>query len=194
MPAPSWSRCRPSPIANPNNYVKVSGRLAEELAKTEPNGAIWANQFDNVANRAGPYRDDRPGDLGADRRQGRRLHLRRRHRRHARRRRHGAEGAQPERQDRPRRPDGRGALQLLHDRRAEGRRLLDHRGHRPGPHHRQPRRRARRRRLPDPRRRGAADRLRPAASTRACASAARPASTSPARSASPRSSARATPS
>ena len=37
--------------ANPNNYVKVSGRLAEALAKTEPNGAIWANQFDNVANR-----------------------------------------------------------------------------------------------------------------------------------------------
>ncbi|QIB32417.1 cysteine synthase A [Ancylobacter pratisalsi] len=37
--------------ANPNNYVKVSGRLAEELAKSEPNGAIWANQFDNVANR-----------------------------------------------------------------------------------------------------------------------------------------------
>jgi cysteine synthase len=41
------------PYANPNNYVKVSGRLAEELAKTEPNGAIWANQFDNVANRDG---------------------------------------------------------------------------------------------------------------------------------------------
>ena len=38
---------------NPNNYVKVSGRLAAELAKTEPNGAIWANQFDNVANRQG---------------------------------------------------------------------------------------------------------------------------------------------
>ncbi|HTK99791.1 MAG TPA: cysteine synthase A [Pseudomonadales bacterium] len=37
--------------ANPNNYVKVSGRLAEEIAKTEPAGAIWANQFDNVANR-----------------------------------------------------------------------------------------------------------------------------------------------
>ncbi|TBA80254.1 cysteine synthase A [Rhizobium ruizarguesonis] len=36
---------------NQNNYVKVSGRLAEQLAKTEPNGAIWANQFDNVANR-----------------------------------------------------------------------------------------------------------------------------------------------
>ena len=39
------------PYANPNNYVKVSGRLAERLAATEPNGAIWANQFDNVANR-----------------------------------------------------------------------------------------------------------------------------------------------
>ena len=41
------------PYANPNNYVKVSGRLAERLAKSEPNGAIWANQFDNVANREG---------------------------------------------------------------------------------------------------------------------------------------------
>ena len=39
------------PYRNPNNYVKVSGRLAEQLAKSEPNGAIWANQFDNVANR-----------------------------------------------------------------------------------------------------------------------------------------------
>ncbi|MBB3394291.1 MULTISPECIES: cysteine synthase A [unclassified Rhizobium] len=39
------------PYKNPNNYVKVSGRLAEQLAKTDPNGAIWANQFDNVANR-----------------------------------------------------------------------------------------------------------------------------------------------
>ncbi len=39
------------PYANPNNYVKVSGRLAERLAKEHPQGAIWANQFDNVANR-----------------------------------------------------------------------------------------------------------------------------------------------
>ncbi len=39
------------PYANPNNYIKFSGRLAEDLAKSEPNGAIWANQFDNVANR-----------------------------------------------------------------------------------------------------------------------------------------------
>ncbi|SMH59528.1 cysteine synthase A [Azospirillum agricola] len=41
------------PYSNPDNYVRYSGRLAEELAKTEPNGAIWANQFDNVANREG---------------------------------------------------------------------------------------------------------------------------------------------
>ena len=41
------------PYANPNNYVKVSGRLAAELAQSEPSGAIWANQFDNVANRDG---------------------------------------------------------------------------------------------------------------------------------------------
>ena len=39
------------PYRNPNNYVRYSQRLAEELNKTEPNGAIWANQFDNVANR-----------------------------------------------------------------------------------------------------------------------------------------------
>ena len=41
------------PYSNPNNYVKVSGRLAAQLAKTEKNGAIWANQFDNPANRQG---------------------------------------------------------------------------------------------------------------------------------------------
>ncbi|SDU01399.1 cysteine synthase A [Stappia sp. ES.058] len=40
-----------APYKNPNNYVKLSGRLAEQLNKSEPNGAIWANQFDNVANR-----------------------------------------------------------------------------------------------------------------------------------------------
>ena len=40
-----------APYRNPNNYVRYSGRLAAALARTEPNGAIWANQFDNVANR-----------------------------------------------------------------------------------------------------------------------------------------------
>ena len=41
------------PYKDPNNYVHVSQRLAEDLAKSETNGAIWANQFDNVANRQG---------------------------------------------------------------------------------------------------------------------------------------------
>ena len=41
------------PFKNPDNYVHVSRRLAEDLAKTEPAGAIWANQFDNLANRQG---------------------------------------------------------------------------------------------------------------------------------------------
>ena len=48
------------PYANPGNYVRYSGTLAEEMAKTEPNGAIWANQFDNVANRDGHYRTTGP--------------------------------------------------------------------------------------------------------------------------------------
>jgi len=39
------------PYANPNNFVRYSARLAERLARTEPDGAIWANQFDNLANR-----------------------------------------------------------------------------------------------------------------------------------------------
>ncbi|MDA1133043.1 MAG: cysteine synthase A, partial [Proteobacteria bacterium] len=39
------------PYADPNHYVRVSERLAAELAETEANGAVWANQFDNVANR-----------------------------------------------------------------------------------------------------------------------------------------------
>jgi cysteine synthase A len=39
------------PYKNPNNYVKISGRIAEQIARTDPKGAVWANQFDNVANR-----------------------------------------------------------------------------------------------------------------------------------------------
>jgi cysteine synthase A len=39
------------PYSNPNNYVRYSGRLAEALAAREPHGAVWANQFDNLANR-----------------------------------------------------------------------------------------------------------------------------------------------
>jgi len=48
------------PYRDENNYVKFSGRLAEELAKNEANGAIWANQFDNVANRKGHYENTGP--------------------------------------------------------------------------------------------------------------------------------------
>jgi cysteine synthase A len=43
------------PYRDPNNYVRYSGRLAEERARSEPNGAVWANQFDNVANREAHY-------------------------------------------------------------------------------------------------------------------------------------------
>ncbi|MBT6537257.1 MAG: cysteine synthase A [Rhodospirillaceae bacterium] len=43
------------PYRDPNNYIKQSGRLADELAAKEDNGAIWANQFDNVANRQGHF-------------------------------------------------------------------------------------------------------------------------------------------
>jgi cysteine synthase len=48
------------PYSNPNNYVRYSGRLAETLAKSEPSGAVWANQFDNVANRKGHYETTGP--------------------------------------------------------------------------------------------------------------------------------------
>jgi cysteine synthase len=48
------------PYANPNNYVKYSGRIAEAMAKSDPNGAIWANQFDNTANRKGHYETTGP--------------------------------------------------------------------------------------------------------------------------------------
>lgn len=44
------------PYDNPNNYIHFSRRLAEQMAKEEPNGAVWANQFDNTANRDTHYR------------------------------------------------------------------------------------------------------------------------------------------
>ena len=48
------------PYANPNHYARYSGRLAEELNETEPNGAIWANQFDNTANKRAHYETTGP--------------------------------------------------------------------------------------------------------------------------------------
>jgi cysteine synthase A len=53
------------PYRDPNNYVKYSGRLAEELDQSEPNGAVWANQFDNVANRQGHIQTTGP-EIWAD--------------------------------------------------------------------------------------------------------------------------------
>ncbi|MEM6412765.1 MAG: cysteine synthase A, partial [Pseudomonadota bacterium] len=48
------------PYRNPNNYIHYSRRLAEELSENEPNGAIWANQFDNIANRQAHYETTGP--------------------------------------------------------------------------------------------------------------------------------------
>jgi len=48
------------PYKDPNNYVHFSERLAKEIDASEPNGAIWANQFDNVANRDGHYKTTGP--------------------------------------------------------------------------------------------------------------------------------------
>src|SRR6202795_3019989 len=48
------------PYANPMNYVRYSERLAQEIAQKEPKGAIWANQFDNLANRRGHYETTGP--------------------------------------------------------------------------------------------------------------------------------------
>lgn len=50
----------PAPYANEMNYVRVSGRLAAELDETEPAGAVWANQFDNTANREAHIRGTGP--------------------------------------------------------------------------------------------------------------------------------------
>ena len=103
------------PYSNPNNYVRYSGRLAEALAKTEPNGAVWANQFDNVANRNGHYEttgpeifDDLDGRIDGfvsavgtgGTLAGVGMALKER---------------DPRDQDRARRSDGSGALFLLHD-------------------------------------------------------------------------------
>ncbi len=50
----------PAPYKDPANYVRYSGRLADKLAATLPGGVIWANQFDNVANREGHYNSTGP--------------------------------------------------------------------------------------------------------------------------------------
>jgi cysteine synthase A len=101
------------PYKNPNNYVRYSQRLAERLAETEPNGAVWANQFDNVANRqahietTGPeIWEDTGGKVDG--------FICAVGRRHGGGRRHGASA--PRRKMRDRRPDGVGHLLALHRR------------------------------------------------------------------------------
>ena len=69
----------PTKFSNPGHFVHTSRRLAEE---TE--GAVWANQFDNIANRKAHIESTARRNLGADGRADRRLHLLGRHRRHAR--------------------------------------------------------------------------------------------------------------
>ncbi len=72
------------PFSNPNNYQHVGKRLADQLRKNEPNGVLFADQWNNLDNAKAHFEIDWPGDLGADRRQGRRFYLLGRHRRHAR--------------------------------------------------------------------------------------------------------------
>jgi len=50
----------PKPYKDDGNYVKVAGRLAEELKSTNNNGVVWANQFDNTANAKGHYETTGP--------------------------------------------------------------------------------------------------------------------------------------
>ena len=73
------------PYSNPNNYQHIGRRLADQLRKSEPNGVLFADQWNNLDNPKAHYEFDRPGDLAADRRQSRWFHLFGRHRRHARR-------------------------------------------------------------------------------------------------------------
>ena len=128
------------PYKDPNNYVKYSGQARRGARRIRAERRDLGQSIRQRRQSPGPYRDDGAGDLERSRRQGRRLRLRGRHRRHARRRVDGPQGAQPGRGDRACRSDGRRALQFLQARRAQVRGQLHHRGHRPGPHHRQSRR------------------------------------------------------
>ncbi len=73
------------PYSNPNQYQHVGRRLAAQLRKSEPNGVIFADQWNNLDNRKAHYETTGPEIWRADGRQGRRLYLLDRHRRHDRR-------------------------------------------------------------------------------------------------------------
>jgi cysteine synthase A len=121
------------PYANPGNYVRVSERIAQETP-----GAVWANQFDNVANRRVHYETTGPEiwEQTGGKVDGFTCAV--------------GTGGTLSGKALPLRPDGLGALQLGGQGRAEGGGKLDHRGHRAGPRHKEPRRHAARRRVPDP--------------------------------------------
>jgi cysteine synthase len=143
------------PYRNPNNYVRYSGRLAAKLAETEPNGAIWANQFDNVANRLAHVETTAPeiwdqtdgtvnGFICAVGSGGTLAGV--------------AEALQPQgRQDRAGRSRRGGPLQLLHNGQVGIAWLVHHRRHRPGADHRKSGRAAPGFQLSHPRCRGLAN-------------------------------------
>ena len=182
------------PYRNPNNYVKLLGAPGRGAGAERAERRDLGQPVRQRRQPPGPYRHDRPGDLGADRRQGRRLHLRRRLRRHAGGRRHGPEGTKPDVKIGLADPMG-AALYSYYttgELKSEGSSITEGIG--------QGRITANLEGLPvdvacqDPRRGGAAATSSTCSRRRGSASAARPASTSPARSAWRRSWARATPS
>lgn len=91
----------PAAPFKPDNYIHYAGRLAEALAASDQDGAVFANQFDNTANREGHIATT-ARDLGTDRGPHRRLRLGGRHRRHHRQR-AWAEGLRAQRRGRPHR-------------------------------------------------------------------------------------------
>ena len=96
------------PFSNPNNYQHVARRLADQLRKTEPNGVLFGDQWNNPRQSKGALRFDRSGNLATDRRQGRRLHLLGGFRRNAGGYRRFPERKEQGHRDRLRRPARRG--------------------------------------------------------------------------------------
>ena len=172
-----------------------AGGSPSNCARREPNGVLFADQWNNLDNRKAHYRLDRPGNLAADRRQGRRLHLRRRHRRDTRR--HGELSAREEARHRHRlSPIRRGAAMYNSVRHGEAKARRAARSPKASAWAASPRS-SKTSRWTSPIRSPTRRRCRSSStcwSTRGCAWAARPASMSRARSGSPRTWAPATPS
>ncbi len=171
------------PFSNQNNYQHVGRRLADELRKTEKNGVLFADQWNNLDNSKAHYTSTGPGNLGTDRRQDRRIYLRGGKRRHARRGFELSQGKEKQRHDRRRRSARRGDVQLLRSRRDQSHAWrIDYRRHRPRPRHGNRRADESRQGLPHSRRGRQCRSSSNCSNTKACASVVRPASTSPARS------------